>query len=486
MVTLRFNLGMKRLSFFGDGSKINQIICAVLICLPIFTYGTCIGWMSPMTLLLQSNESPKGVPLTDGEISWMASLPYLSCVPATYLMAYLGDRLGRKTTLLFMSLAGAAIWLLKLCSMNIWVFIIARTLVGIIMAGSCVTCPTYIKEISEDSIRGALGCWGALFAGTGSLFAYIIGDLLNYTTILWVFLAIPVVHFVVFLAMPESPSYLVKKGKVEEAASALAWLRCRNSMDTVIHEELEVITKEQRKDEENKQFMLKSILTDKILSKAFQIALVAALSREVCGAVPVLNFAGDIFNLASKEDTGLVLSPNQQAMMLGVVQLSGSLLASSVVERCGRKKLMIITCLASGLSMCLLATWFLITDLNITTSAWIPVITLCLCIFCDAAGLMPISVVITGEIFSYKYRGSVLATTMAIASIADFFQLLFFKPLAKSIGVYAAFYFFGTMCLLTALYVIFSVPETRNRSLEEIYNDLRPKKERTVGKKDVE
>lgn len=60
------------------------------------------------------------------------------------------------------------------------------------------------------------------------------------------------------------------------------------------------------------------------------------LAREVCGAVPVLNFAGDIFNLASK-DTGLVLTPNQQAMLLGAVQVVGSVLASSVVEKSGRK-----------------------------------------------------------------------------------------------------------------------------------------------------
>ncbi|CAK1543403.1 unnamed protein product [Leptosia nina] len=458
---------------FAIGSQINQIICAFLISVPIFTYGASIGWMSPMTLLLQSEHSPKGHPLTDSEISWMASLPYLSCVPGTYLMAYIGDTLGRKATLLFMSAVSIAIWTLKLCSMNIWVFITARILVGIIMAGGCVTCPTYIKEISEDSIRGALGCWGALFTAVGNLFIYIIGDLLSYKDILYVMVSIPAVHFIVFLTMPETPSYLVKRGRLEDATRSLAWLRCRSTLDPLIQQELENLMKEQHVDEEKKQFMLKSIVTDKTLFKAFQIALIAAVSREVCGAVPVQNFAGDIFNLASQEGTGLVLSPNQQAMMLGAVQLAGSLLASNVVEKCGRKWLMLVTCLISGLSMCILATWFLIRDYDIMVSAWIPVLTLCVCIFCDAAGLMPISVVITGEIFSFKYRGTVLATAMAIASVADFFQLLFFKPLAKSIGVFSAFYFFGAMCLLTVIYVIFRIPETRNRTLQEIHEDLR-------------
>ncbi|XP_052744332.1 facilitated trehalose transporter Tret1-like isoform X2 [Bicyclus anynana] len=472
---------MKPLSIISEGSQVNQILCAVLISMPMFAYGNCIGWMSPMTILLQSKNSPTSIPLTDVEISWMASLPYLICVPATYLVATLGDRFGRKFALLFMSAVSATIWILKLSSMNIWVFIVARILAGVVMAGSCVTYPTYIKEICEDNIRGALGCWGALFFTTGSLFAYIVGDILSYQTILMVFLAIPIINILVFLMMPESPSYLIKYGKEEEAVKALVWLRCRRQYDLTIQREIDFMKREQRNDELKGKNLMKTILTDKILFRAFQIALVAALARELCGAVPVLNFAADIFRLASGV-TGLVLSPNQQAMVLGSVQLCGAIMASGIVERCGRRPLLILTCVASGLSMCILATWFLLYEFNVSPPGWVPVVTLCVCIFCDASGLMPISIVITGETFSYKYRGTVLATTMAISSFADFFQLLFFKPLAKSIGVYVAFYFFGAMCLATSLYVLLIVPETKNRKLEEIYDDLQSKK----GKRKIE
>lgn len=62
----------------------------------------------------------------------------------------------------------------------------------------------------------------------------------------------------------------------------------------------------------------------------------AALARELCGVVPVVNFAGDIFSSAA-DVTGLVLSPNQQAMVLGVVQLCGATMASGIVDRCGRR-----------------------------------------------------------------------------------------------------------------------------------------------------
>lgn len=77
-------------------------------------------------------------------------------------------------------------------------------------------------------------------------------------------------------------------------------------------------------------------MKDKILFRAFKIAIIVALAREVCGAIPVLNFAGDIFATATK-GTNFVLTPNQQAMMLGLIQVTGSMLGSSVVEKAGRK-----------------------------------------------------------------------------------------------------------------------------------------------------
>lgn len=73
--------------------------------------------------------------------------------------------------------------------------------------------------------------------------------------------------------------------------------------------------------------------------------MISTLAREVCGAIPVLNFAGEIFTLAST-DEGIALSPNQQAMLLGAVQVVGSIIASSLVEKCGRKVIEIDICLS--------------------------------------------------------------------------------------------------------------------------------------------
>nr|QTJ30784.1 sugar transporter 1 [Helicoverpa armigera] len=469
---------------FSEGSKINQIICAVLINLPVFAYGACIGWMSPMGLLLQSKDSPRGTPLTDFEISWIASAPYLTCIPADYLMAILSDKFGRKHTLFFMSAVSFACWTIKLSSMEVWAFILARALFGITMAGAYVTCPLYTKEISSANVRGMLGTLLIMSHTSGNLFLYIIGDILSYRTILWICLTLPTLHLILFLMMPESPSYLIKRGETEEAIRVMAWLRCRKEDDPLVVSEVNQIKKEQLKDEESNGFVLKAICQDKILVRAFIIAIVLALAREVCGSIPVLNFAGEIFSMSS-EGSGLVLTPNQQAMALGAVQVIGASMASFPVEKAGRKPLFVGTAFVSGLSMCALASWFVAREYAVFTPAWIPVVALCLCIFCDALGLQPVSVIVTGEIFSFKYRGSVMAITMSAASFAAFVQTLFFKPLVNAVGAHVAFYFFGAVCIVTSIYVILKVPETKQRILEEIYEDLKTKKEKKLEREQM-
>ncbi|KAL4717735.1 hypothetical protein ACJJTC_000884 [Scirpophaga incertulas] len=464
---------------FNKGSTINQVICAILINLPMIAYGASIGWMSPMTLLLQSDASPAGRPLTDAEISWMAAVSYLVCVPSNFIMAFLADRIGRKYTLLITSSMLVGCWIVKLSSVSISALIVARVLVGINMGGCFVLCPTYTKEISQDSIRGFLGSMVILFHTSGNLFTYIIGDILSYNTVIWICLAIPTLHLVLFMMMPESPSYLITHGNAEEAARVVAWLRCRDEEDIEVKNELQKIRIEYEKDKQGSKFALKAVLCNNVMRRAYIIAMFVSLAREVCGAIPVLTFAGDIFYMASK-GTSLVLTPNQQAMMLGAVQVAGSTLASSLVEKAGRKMLLFVTSFVSGLSMCCLASWFVARAYDVNPPAWIPIVTLCVCIFCDAAGLQPVSMVVIGEMFSFKYRGTVMASTMATAAFADFLQMLIFKPLATAIGAHVAFYFFGVVCILASLYVIIRVPETKKKSVNEIYDELKTKKEKLM------
>ncbi|CAG9131558.1 unnamed protein product [Plutella xylostella] len=461
----------------AEGSKLNQIICAVLINLPMLAYGSAIGWMSPMTLLLQSDQSPRGTPLTDQEISWMASAAYFTSIPANFLFAYLADRFGRKISMLICSSQFVCCWLVMLSSMETWALVLARALVGTGMAGCYVITPLYVKEISENCIRGALASLMILNQTLGTLLLYVLGDVLSYRACLLACLAVPAAHLLLFVMMPESPAFLVRNGDIKEGTRVMAWLRCRSESDPSVQLEINTIRKELEQESGSKKFALRGILADKILFRAFRIAMVLTLAREICGAVPVLNYAGDIFRMTSEGGSGLQITPNQQAMVLGVFQVAGSAVASSFVEKTGRKVLLISTSTVFGVSMLGLSSWFLLRTLGIDAPSWLPIGSLWLCIFCNGCGLQPVSIVIVSELFSFQYRSTVSAITSSTGCFADFIQMLLFKPLASLVGIHTLFYGFAGICFAHSLYVTFVVPETKLRNLEEIYHRLKTRAE---------
>lgn len=82
-------------------------------------------------------------------------------------------------------------------------------------SGVFTICPTYTKEISSDSIRGAMSSVGMLLQSIGILFMYALGAYLDYYTVLYIGLAIPLLNLLFLLKVPESPPHLVKIGKIE-------------------------------------------------------------------------------------------------------------------------------------------------------------------------------------------------------------------------------------------------------------------------------
>ncbi|XP_013191728.2 facilitated trehalose transporter Tret1 [Amyelois transitella] len=470
--------------YCSEGSKVHQILIAVLMVLPVFSYGTAVGWMSPMGPRLMSEDSPAAEPVHADVISWMASVAYLVGTPAVFFFGYIVDNYGRKKALMFTSLSMVVCWGLKLYSTETWALITARAIIGLGVSGSYVVTPLYIKEISEDSIRGVLGSLVVLSQNFGNLVVYILGEYLSYHATLWICLAVPLLHLLVFTTMPETPSYLLKCGKVEEARDALAWLRCRETSEPTVDSELQLLLLELEQNKEGRFLSnIKTLISDRSTFRAFRITLIITLAREMCGCLTVLHFASLIFNYASAD--GWMLTPNQQAALLGVVQLIGSCTASSLVERTGRKMLLGTTCFVSGIALCALGSWFYVSSVGITGASWVPVAALCLCIYCDAAGLQPVPFVIMTEMFSFQLRGTVTSIVISFACALVSIQLRVFQPLANAVGLYLIFWLFAGICLISTVYIFMVVPETRMRSIDEIYAEIGGKKESKDCEADV-
>ncbi|CAB3244981.1 unnamed protein product [Arctia plantaginis] len=467
------------------GSKHNQILMSIVVCLPIFAYGTAMGWISPNKAILMSEDSPSDSPLSEEVVSWMASIMFIFAPVAVFVFGMAADKFGRKNALLFASVPISLGWAVKLICAHPIALIGARALIGFGSGGGFVVCPLYVKEISEDSIRGMTGTFVIFSQTAGNLLVFILGDLLPFNTVLWILLAIPLIHFCILLRLPETPSYLIKCGRNEDTAKVLGWLRSLPANDKSISEEVDRLIVEQTTSDP--KFSPTLLFADKTAVKAFWVALIVNLTREFCGCIAVLVYASHIFAEAGKDpSTSIALTPNKQSILLAAVQIFGSFLACQLVDRAGRKPLLAVTSVLAGFSMCFLGIWFYLQSIEVFLPGWMPIVALCICIFADASGLQPLPFVIMTEMFSFQLRGTVATLVMAISLGTDFALLKLFAPLNSWIGYHSTFWIFSFICLANVFYLIFFVPETKMRNLEDIYADLEGRRRKKKNTEIVE
>ncbi|CAG4939375.1 unnamed protein product [Colias eurytheme] len=312
------------------------------------------GWLSPMISVLQSPQGPAPVPFTTTDISWMTSVTYITAIIVGAPMGHLTDRYGRKAMTLITTLSLIIYWQIKLLCLQPWALILARAIAGIPCSACYIVLPIYLKEISDIDLRGALGSLLILNRNIGYLASYVFADLLQVTTMLWIGLLVPTVVFFIFLIMPETPEFLVKQGKVDEAKNVLAWLRGVNILDQGLEQDIDNIVKVEKQTKADPKSVWKIIWHDRPTFKAFIITLVIKITQQFDGYLIVLIYAGFVTERAA-EAISLKLSPNKQVMLIGLVQLVGSIVATCIVERTGRKLLLVSTSFTLGVGILVLS-----------------------------------------------------------------------------------------------------------------------------------
>ncbi|KAG6439638.1 hypothetical protein O3G_MSEX000947 [Manduca sexta] len=132
--------------------------------------------------------------------------------------------------------------------------------------------------------------------------------------------------------------------------------------------------------------------------------------------------------------------------------------------------------------MFLLSAWFYMTSIGMWLPGWLPVLAMCLCIFADAAGFQPISYIIITDLFTFQLRGTVSSFANICAKLSNFVQMKWFTNLCELIGIHWTFLFFSVVCFVACVYTVVYFPETRQKTVAEIYAKLEGKKEENENK----
>lgn len=193
-----------------------------------FSFGYALVYTSPVIPALEHSLDPN-LSLTKTQASWFGSVFTLGAAAGGLSAMVLSDLLGRKLSIMFSAVPSVAGYALMAGARGLWMLLLGRTLTGFAGGLTAACIPVYVSEIAPPGVRGALGATPQLMAVFGSLSLYALGLLLP-----WRWLAVagegPVVAMILLLTfMPNSPRFLLSRGRDVEALQALAWLRGANA-----------------------------------------------------------------------------------------------------------------------------------------------------------------------------------------------------------------------------------------------------------------
>jgi sugar porter (SP) family MFS transporter len=430
----------------------------------IISSGINLGWTSPYLPQLLSETST--VPTTSDEGSWCAIMPLLGSPFGALLAAILGDLIGRKnstllmTPIVFLGFIGIAF------SRSIFMISAIRFVIGATEGALYTVLPMYIGEISDPQIRGFLASTPTIAGIIGTLFINIIGQMYSIFVSSLICALVPLIHFVVFIWMPESPYYYIKKHKLEEAKKSLRILRGNDD----VQEELDMLCKAVTRQEQSKKAKITDLVTVASNRKACIIYVIICLTNKFSGKNPCLFYTTTIF-----EEAGSRINSDLSVIIYCSFELVATLVAIFIVDKYGKRRLLIISTLGCSISVFFLATYFYIKDWFpdfVENFDWLPITSLVAYNILFSIGLGFGAVSVLSELFPTNVKAVALGTADTFSVSMGAVASKFFQITKDEYGMYVPFWFFAVCSAVGLIFIVKCVPETKGQTLEEIQQFL--------------
>ncbi|CAH0584046.1 unnamed protein product [Chrysodeixis includens] len=448
------------------GRKLPQYIAALSATLGALAAGSMLGWSAPVMVKLTDNStSDYDFPVSVAQGDWISSIINLGAAFICFPIGLVMDVIGRKKTMLLLVVPFTLGWLLITFGTSVPMLIAGRFITGVAGGAFCVTAPAYTSEIAQDSIRGTLGSYFQLMITIGILFAYGVG---GYTSV-FVFnilcTCIPIIFGIVFFFMPESPNFLVVKGRNDEARESLIRLR-GSSYD--VDSELNSLKAKAEESQRNKVSYL-SAIKQKTALKAILICYALMLFQQLSGINAVIFNASQIF-----ADAGATIPSTISTIIIGVIQVVATFVSSLVVDKLGRRILLLLSALIMCVCSTALGVYFFLqqthgADADIVQNiSWLPLVSLSFFIIAFSLGFGPIPWMMAGELCRIDIKAFVGSTAGTLNWLLSFTVTSTFNSLNTAIGAGQVFWLFAGIMLVGFVFIFFIVPETKGKSVEEI------------------
>jgi len=370
----------------------------------------------------------------------------------------LTDRFGRRIVLMVTAVLFALGAIGTALAPTVFWLIIGRVIVGMAIGVASFTTPLYISEISPVTLRGRFVSFNQIALTSGIVIAYLtdyaLSDMRGWR---WMFglAAVPAALLGIgMMFMPESPRWLVSHGREEKGRSVLQRIRGTTAVD----DEMQDI----------RQSFVQQIgnwaeLKSPLLRPAMIVGIGLALFQQVTGINTVIYYAPTVFQSAGFASASAAILATTG---VGVVNVLMTVVALLLLDRVGRRPLLLIGMAGMVISLAVLGTAFMFPHLP--GLRWLAAGSLMLYVGSFAVGLGPVFWLLISEIYPVKIRG----LAMSIATVANWganlLVALTFLTLIQIMGRTGTFWLYGLVGIGAWIFAYALVPETKGRSLEDI------------------
>jgi len=506
-----------------EGSSFRMVLACIIANLPGLSVGLAMGFSAILIPQLQEPDSSIQATLEQG--SWIASLFVIGDLLGCVIGGPLADKFGRRAAICLDCIPLIGGWLLIWGATSLHHLYIARAITGVGIGAGVPIASIYMREISTPKLRGTLVILMPAAANTGNLLMYILGWGLPWRLTTLPGALIPILPILLLALIPESPSWLLSRGRREEATQSLARLRGLEVESSAIKEEMRMIEGSSGEGQGSGEAPSISLTISRIFDRTvlLPMALLVFLffTQSFSGSNMVSYYTITIFQMAN-----IPLDENLASVLVAAQYVLGYSLSSLFVTKIPRRTLlfaslalMTVANLSAGLVLLRQQpgtpspnnnSFSPVTELGITENeqhkmmkvdhgiveadlgpadpgpvllpeptntehmiSLVPVISCILITFGYACGLGPVPFILFGELFPNSVRGPASSITAFLRSITVFLSIKIFPSLLWLFDIGGSFISCAVVCAFAIVVSYLCVPETKGmdtKQLESIYS----------------
>ncbi|XP_034839210.1 facilitated trehalose transporter Tret1-like isoform X1 [Maniola hyperantus] len=470
----------------------------------LLSYGMTLGFPTILIPAVQSPKEGEILHLKASEISWISSINLIVVPIGCALSGVVTTPVGRRRAMQMVNVPFFIAWLMFSYSASVGHLYGALCLTG--LAGGLLEAPvlTYVAEITQPHLRGALAATSSMCIIIGVFMQFLFGLFMYWRTVALVNIIFTVLAVLALFFVPESPHWLVSRKRIEDARKSLQWLRGWTNPEAVEGELKDIQALFKRKqaqtgDQEETLSEKMSLYLDRSFLLPFFLVSYTFFVGHFSGMTTLQTYAVSIFQMLEAP-----IDKYYATLILGILQIVGSCVCVVLVHYTGKRPLTFFSTAAAGVCCILVAGYdgyFKTHDvLNKTASgnvhnttigfnsnsfdnpySWIPTTLLMLLALVTHTGIRLLPWILIGEVFSAKTRSGAAGLSSAVGYVFGFLTNKMYITMVDKLSIWGTYGSYGFICLTGCIVLYFILPETEGKKLNDIENHFTGVKHLTNG-----